>query len=103
MTKDSKHKGRLIEAWVPEELYNRFIAAKNVYGFSRNSAFLRYIVQRWLEDHWFVFAAPRLPPSPPVGAHAEQRGPTPGYEPGLVLEGRIPNDQVTERDQPSNY
>ncbi|MEM1831868.1 MAG: hypothetical protein QXJ97_10110 [Desulfurococcaceae archaeon] len=88
--KKSTHRGRLIAVWVSEEFYNRFLVAKAAYGFSKNSTFVKYIIQRWLEDHWFLVApmVPRPQLSPPAGVHAEQRGPTPGYEPGLkVVEG----------------
>ncbi|MEM4834080.1 MAG: hypothetical protein QXT57_03035 [Thermosphaera sp.] len=74
-----KRKRWLVSVWLPEELYGHFKAAKTAYGFGKNSDFARYIIRRWLEEHWF----PRPQLSPPAGADEVLRGPTPGYEPGL--------------------
>ncbi|MEM4570199.1 MAG: hypothetical protein QXE66_02705 [Desulfurococcaceae archaeon] len=86
-----QERGRLVTVWLPNELYVRFLIAREAYGFPRDATFAKYIIQRWLEDHWFLVApmVPRPQLSPPAGVHAEQRGPNPGDEPGLgrVVEG----------------
>lgn len=67
--------------WLPDELYIRFLSAREALGFKRDSTFAKYIIQSWLEQRGYLFF-PRPLPSPPVGAGEELRGLNPGYVSG---------------------